>query len=76
MLGLGIKSSGLAINVRKTGTGEQRADAGELIIAVDDDFTTDDLAEDLDAIGRDEKVFWSSGKSLVIAKRLDSATRP
>ena len=42
----------------------------------DDDVTAEDLAEDPDAIGRDEKVFWSSGKSLVIAKRLDSATWP
>ena len=42
----------------------------------DDDVTAEDLAEDPDAIGRDEKVFWSSGKSLVIAKRLDSATQP
>ena len=42
----------------------------------DDDVTAEDLAKDPDAIGRDEKVFWSSGKSLVIAKRLDSATQP
>ena len=66
-LGVGIKWSGLAIDVRTTGTCEQNTDAGELVIAVDHDVTTDDLAEDPDAIGEiDEKVFWSSGKSLVI----------
>ena len=27
-----------------------------LVVALDDDVTTDDLANDLDAIGRDEKV--------------------
>ena len=47
----------------------------------DDDVTAEDLAEDPDAIGRDEKVFWSSGKSKALCppevrQELPKAIRP